>query len=89
VRFLSISRINDLDPALNHIYPMPTGDIFSNRMVWFEDDQISAELGQMRLLAPEPWGLPLPFTQSSKPVITAEHVGRHWRLIPEPKRLLD
>lgn len=42
-------------------------------MVWFEDDQISAELVQMRLLAPEQWGMPLPLTQSSKPVINAEH----------------
>ncbi|MVA00881.1 hypothetical protein GLN27_04710, partial [Shigella flexneri] len=41
-------------------FPLPTGDIFSNRMVWFEDDQISAELVQMRLLAPEQWGMPLP-----------------------------
>ena len=89
VLFLSFCRINDLDTALNHILPLPTGDIFSNRMVWFEDDQISAELVQMRLLAPEQWGMPLPLTQSSKPVINAEHDGRHWRRIPEPMRLLD
>ncbi|EEV8111330.1 cellulose biosynthesis protein BcsE [Escherichia coli] len=89
VLFLSFCRINDLDTALNHIFPLPTGDIFSNRMVWFEDDQISAELVQMRLLAPEQWGMPLPLTQSSKPVINAEHDGRHWRRIPEPMRLLD
>ncbi|EEZ1295492.1 TPA: cellulose biosynthesis protein BcsE [Escherichia coli] len=89
VLFLSFCRINDLDTALNHIFPLPTGDIFSNRMVWFEDDQISAELVQMRLLAPEQWGMPLPLAQSSKPVINAEHDGRHWRRIPEPMRLLD
>ena len=89
VLFLSFCRINDLDTALNHIFPLPTGDIFSNRMVWFEDDQISAELVQMRLLAPEQWGMPLPLTQNSKPVINAEHDGRHWRRIPEPMRLLD
>ncbi len=40
VLFLSFCRINDLDTALNHIFPLPTGDIFSNRMVWFEDKQI-------------------------------------------------
>lgn len=50
VLFLSFCRINDLDTALNHIFPLPTGDIFSNRMVWFEDDQISAELVQMACL---------------------------------------
>jgi hypothetical protein len=41
VLFLSFCRINDLDTALNHIFPLPTGDIFSNRMVWFEDKQTS------------------------------------------------
>ncbi|MCP0723164.1 hypothetical protein KU617_23075, partial [Salmonella enterica subsp. enterica serovar Montevideo] len=40
-----------------------TGDIFSNRMVWFEDKQISAELVQMRLLSPELWGTPLPLAK--------------------------
>ncbi|MGU0057659.1 BcsE family c-di-GMP-binding protein [Enterobacter hormaechei] len=29
--------MNDLDTALNHIFPLPTG-ISSNRMVWFEDN---------------------------------------------------
>ncbi len=28
VLFLSFCRINDLDTALNHIFPLPTGDIF-------------------------------------------------------------
>ncbi|MCV1756587.1 hypothetical protein MLF32_010055, partial [Escherichia coli] len=39
--------------------------------------------------APLFWGMPLPLAQSSKPVINAEHDGRHWRRIPEPMRLLD
>ncbi|OFE07967.1 cellulose biosynthesis protein BcsE, partial [Salmonella enterica subsp. enterica] len=63
VLFLSFCRVNDLDTALNHIFPLPTGDIFSNRMVWFEDKQISAELVQMRLLSPELWGTPLPLAK--------------------------
>ncbi|AVE57810.1 MULTISPECIES: cellulose biosynthesis c-di-GMP-binding protein BcsE [Citrobacter] len=89
VLFLSFCRVNDLDTALNHIFPLPTGDIFSNRMVWFEDNQISAELVQMRLLSPELWGTPLPLTQGPNPVLNAEHDGRVWRRIPEPLRLLD
>ena len=48
VLFLSFCRINDLDTALNHIFPLPTGDIFSNRMVWFEDKQILSEIVIMR-----------------------------------------
>ncbi|ELO0857613.1 TPA: cellulose biosynthesis c-di-GMP-binding protein BcsE [Citrobacter amalonaticus] len=89
VLFLSFCRVNDLDTALNHIFPLPTGDLFSNRMVWFEDNLISAELVQMRLLAPEQWGQPLPLTQNVKPVINAEHDGKTWRRIPQPLRLLD
>ncbi|WP_146050947.1 cellulose biosynthesis c-di-GMP-binding protein BcsE [Citrobacter amalonaticus] len=89
VLFLSFCRVNDLDTALNHIFPLPTGDIFSNRMVWFEDNLISAELIQMRLLSPEMWGKPLPLTQSAKPVLNAEHDGRVWRHIPTAVRLLD
>ena len=58
-------------------------------MVWFEDNLISAELVQMRLLAPEQWGQPLPLTQNVKPVINAEHDGKTWRRIPQPLRLLD
>ncbi|SQI19572.1 protease [Salmonella enterica subsp. arizonae] len=69
VLFLSFCRVNDLDTALNHIFPLPTGDIFSNRMVWFEDKQISAELVQMRLLSPELWGTPLPLAKRADPVI--------------------
>ncbi|WP_436857340.1 cellulose biosynthesis c-di-GMP-binding protein BcsE [Citrobacter tructae] len=89
VLFLSFCRVNDLDTALNHIFPLPTGDLFSNRMVWFEDSQISAELVQMRLLSPEMWGQPLPLSQDVKPVINAQHDGRVWRRIPQPLRLLD
>ncbi|MFP1484456.1 BcsE family c-di-GMP-binding protein [Escherichia coli] len=58
-------------------------------MVWFEDDQISAELVQMRLACPRTMGVDAVPSQSSKPVINAEHDGRHWRRIPEPMRLLD
>ncbi len=55
VLFLSFCRINDLDTALNHIFPLPTGDIFSNRMVWFEDKQILSEIVIMRGVEPARW----------------------------------
>lgn len=89
VMFLSFCRVNDLDTALNHIFPLPTGDIFSNRMVWFEDNLISAEIVQMRLLKPEQWGKPLPLAASKKPVLNATHDGHVWRRVPEPLRLLQ
>lgn len=57
--FLPFCRINDLDIALSHIFPLPAGDIFSNRMVWYEDNQISAEIVQMQAMNPEKWTKPL------------------------------
>ncbi|MTD86243.1 BcsE family c-di-GMP-binding protein, partial [Escherichia coli] len=53
VVFPLFCRINHLDTAFNHIFPLPTGHNFPNPMVLFEDDPISAQLVPMRLLAPE------------------------------------
>ncbi|WP_318389235.1 cellulose biosynthesis c-di-GMP-binding protein BcsE [Enterobacter sp.] len=89
VLFLSFCRVNDLDTALNHIFPLPTADIFSNRMIWFEDNQIAAELVQMRALVPEKWGKPLPVIDGPNPVLNAEHDGHGWRRIPQPYRLFS
>lgn len=89
VLFLSFCRINDLDTALNHIFPLPTADIFSNRMIWFEDNLISAEIVQMKQLQPEQWGKPLLVASDSKPVLNATHDGHVWRRVPEPLRLLS
>ena len=89
VLFLSFCRVNDLDTALNHIFPLPTGDIFSNRMIWFEDNLISAELVQMRTLTPDRWVKPLAITSETKPILNAKHDGHAWRRIPEPLRLLS
>ncbi|WP_323108287.1 cellulose biosynthesis protein BcsE [Klebsiella quasipneumoniae] len=87
VLFLSFCRINDLDTALNHIFPLPTGDIFSNRMVWFEDKQILSEIVIMRGIEPARWNTPLPLTVGKNETINATHDGRHWRRYPEPHRL--
>jgi len=90
IMFLSFCRVNDLDTALNHIFPLPTADIFSNRTIWFEDTQITGELVLMREIEPEKWGKPLTIvTKESKKVINAEHDGHVWRHIPEPLRLLS
>lgn len=88
--FLSFCRVNDLDTALNHIFPLPTADIFSNRTVWFEDAQIAGELILMRDIRPEKWGKPLDVASGSgKKIMNAEHDGHIWRRIPEPLRLLS
>lgn len=89
VLFLTFCRINDLDTALNHIFPLPTGDIFSNRMVWFEDKQIGAEVLEMRAVTAERWTAPLPITTGKSKIINAAHDGRSWRRFPEPLRLGD
>ncbi len=90
IMFLSFCRVNDLDTALNHIFPLPTADIFSNRTIWFEDTQITGELVLMREIEPDKWGKPLTIVASDeKKVINAEHDGHVWRHIPEPLRLLS
>ena len=50
--FLSSCRFNDLDIALKSIFSLPHDELFSNRMVWFEDNQIVSEVHKMRQLTP-------------------------------------
>ncbi|HEY3986634.1 cellulose biosynthesis protein BcsE [Cedecea sp.] len=89
VLFLSFCRINDLDTALNHIFPLPVNDIFTNRMVWFEDSQIAAEILQMQAMRPEKWAKPLAATLDLNAVRQVRHEGQGWRRQPTPIALLD
>lgn len=89
VLFLSFCRINDLDTALNHIFPLPVNDIFTNRMVWFEDSQIAAEIVQMQAMHPEKWAKPLASTLDLNTVRHASRNGHSWRRQPVPVTLLD
>ncbi|STU55167.1 cellulose biosynthesis protein BcsE [Klebsiella pneumoniae subsp. ozaenae] len=82
VLFLSFCRINDLDTALNHIFPLPTGDIFSNRMVWFEDKQILSEIVIMRGVEPARWNTPLPLSVGKNETINATHDGTPLATLP-------
>ncbi|MBA0036601.1 cellulose biosynthesis protein BcsE [Pantoea sp. BIGb0393] len=50
--FLSSCRFNDLDIALKSIFSLPHDELFSNRMVWFEDNQILSEAQKIRQLTP-------------------------------------
>lgn len=45
--FLSSCRFTDLDTALKFIFRLPHDEIFTNRMVWYEDLQILSEVRQM------------------------------------------
>lgn len=89
VLFLSFCRIPDLDTALKHIFPLPVADIFSNRMVWYEDAQIAAEIVQMRAMQPEKWRKPLKMTADAAPVANLRHDGKAWRHVPTPITLLS
>lgn len=53
--FLSSCRYNDLDTALKFIFRLPHDELFSNRLVWFEDLQILSEVRQMKTLVPGAW----------------------------------
>ncbi|WP_145524621.1 cellulose biosynthesis protein BcsE [Yersinia vastinensis] len=51
--FLSTCRINDLDTALGHIFRLPVAEAFSNRLVWYQDQEIIAEMHRMN--SPNAW----------------------------------
>ena len=87
VLFLSYCRINDLDVALRHIFPLPVGDIIASRTVWFADDDIAAELLRMRALPQAQWQYPMT-AKNSAPALNAAHDGQVWRRVPVPVNLL-
>mgnify|MGYP001000140320 CR=1 FL=1 len=83
--FLSSCRYHDLDTALKFIFRLPHDELFSNRLVWFEDLQILSEIRQIKALVPEAWkdlpeGIP-----AALPVVTPpQPVGRQ---TPQPVAL--
>ncbi|KMK12839.1 cellulose biosynthesis protein BcsE [Pluralibacter gergoviae] len=89
ILFLVFCRINDIEIALNHIFPLPIGDIFTHRKVWYEDRQLRSELIEMQANSAKDWTPPLPPTVKKSAVINATHDGRGWRRTPKPRRLLD
>ncbi|QGU85786.1 cellulose biosynthesis protein BcsE [Erwinia sorbitola] len=53
--FLSSCCYTDLNTALQYIFRLPLDEIFTHRLVWFEDVQILAEVQQIAELAPGDW----------------------------------
>jgi len=53
--FLSSCRFNDLDIALKNIFRLPHDEIFTNRMIWYQDLQILSEVRQIKGLIPTAW----------------------------------
>ncbi len=85
VLFLSYCRINDLDIALKNIFLLPPNEVASNRVVWFEDRQIAAELVQMRTQAPHHNIMPAAI---APPTVRAEEASDVRRRQPQPFTLL-
>ncbi|MEG1465860.1 MAG: cellulose biosynthesis protein BcsE [Hafnia sp.] len=78
--FLSSCRINDLDVALKHIFPLPVEEVFSNRMVWYQDKLIIMELQQMQLNKPSNWHLSdrlAPLVGNKSSPVAEERPPRH------------
>ena len=78
--FLSSCRYNDLDTALKFIFRLPPDEIFTNRLVWFEDLQILSEVRQMAGTTPGAWR-DAPAVQA--PPSAAEPQAAPLRLVPE------
>lgn len=53
--FLSSCRFSDLNTALKFIFQLPHDEIFTNRLVWYEDLQILSEVRQMAEKVPTAW----------------------------------
>lgn len=69
--FLSSCRFNDLDIALKSIFSLPHDELFSNRMVWFEDNQILSEVQKVRQLTSVAQRETTVTSQVSEPVVTS------------------
>jgi len=77
--FLSSCRFSDLDTALKFIFQLPHDEIFTNRLVWYEDLQILSEVRQMTTQVPTAWrDAPAPQQETTTPVpVTAERRQPH------------
>jgi cellulose biosynthesis protein BcsE len=53
ILFLSTCRINDLDTALGHLFRLPVAEAFSNRLVWYQDQEVIYEINRMN--TPDAW----------------------------------
>lgn len=87
ILFLSSCRYNDLDKALKFIFSLPHDELFANRLVWFEDNQILAEINNIKNLTPNAIQDVAPTLQpATQPAAPAEVPVRH---APQPINLLS
>jgi len=81
--FLSSCRFNDLDIALKYIFRLPHDEIFTNRMIWYQDLQILSEVRQIKGLIPTDWHDVAPESEAGE-VIEKNHKMPVSRRVPEP-----
>lgn len=87
ILFLSSCRYNDLDKALKFIFSLPHDELFANRIIWFEDNQILAEIGNIKKMTPMALQVLTPVSDSVRPAETSP-VAAPDRPVPQPITLL-
>lgn len=87
ILFLSSCRYNDLDKALKFIFSLPHDELFANRIIWFEDNQILAEIGNIKKMTPMALQVLTPVSDSVRPAETPP-VAAPERPVPQPITLL-
>jgi len=87
ILFLSSCRYNDLDKALKFIFSLPHDELFANRIIWFEDEQILAEIGNIKKMTPVSLQAMPPRSGPAQPPATAQ-TPHHQRATPQSITLL-
>nr|WP_154929021.1 cellulose biosynthesis protein BcsE [Pantoea agglomerans] len=87
ILFLSSCRYNDLDKALKFIFSLPHDELFANRIIWFEDNQILAEIGNIKKMTPMALQVLTPVSDLVRPAATPP-VAAPERPVPQPITLL-
>ncbi|WP_426608090.1 cellulose biosynthesis protein BcsE [Pantoea anthophila] len=87
ILFLSSCRYNDLDKALKFIFSLPHDELFANRIIWFEDNQILAEIGNIKKMTPMALQVLTPVSDSVRPA-EIPPVAAPERPVPQPITLL-
>jgi cellulose biosynthesis protein BcsE len=87
ILFLSSCRYNDLDKALKYIFSLPHDELFANRMVWFEDNQILAEVSNIKKLTPMAIQDLAPVSEMARAAVESRP-ETHERAAPQPITLL-
>jgi len=86
--FLSSCRFNDLDTALTFIFSLPHDQLFANRVLWFEDHQILAEVGKIKNVVPDSLReMPLSAESTTVEKTTTGATRMPLRRIPQPVSL--